>query len=396
MSSPLKIAHVSPPIRLAQGGVVRAVLDMAGEMARQGHDVTLATWDAADAPKEWSNGHTGVPRVMRIDAPGRLGRFTPGAVKLLKRLFGSCDAVHLHTPWELSNIHAARLCRELGRPYVVSIHGMLDDWSMSQSWAKKRVFLALAARRMLERAYAVHCTAEAELSQSRRWYPGGRGVVVPLVFDLGPYRELPGPGVARGAFGIDAERPVVLFLSRMHVKKGVHILVEAAKILAERGDTFQVLIAGTGDEGYTQRVRRQIDELGLGSRVRLLGMVGGVEKVSLYQAASVFALPTSQENFGFVLPEALACGVPAVTTRGVDTWPELEASGAAVIADQTASAFAGAIGGLLADPERRARMGRLGREFVLGTLDPVAVSARYASLYAEAAGRPVVSSMTHG
>lgn len=386
MTDSLKVAHLAPPIRLEQGGVVRAVLDMASQLTSQGHDVTLATWDTTDAPNEWTNGRTGVPRLLRIDPPGFLGRPTPAATKLLTRLFKACHAVHLHTPWEPANIHAASLCRSLGVPYIVSVHGMLDDWSMAQRSLKKRIYLALAARRMLERAAHVHCTAEAELTQSKRWYPRGTGRVVPLVFDLAPYRNLPGPDLARNAFTIDAARPVVLFLSRIHVKKGVHILVDAMKILAGRGVDAQLLIAGTGDEDYTRQITDQIASLGLTGRARLLGMVKGPEKVSLYQAADLFALPTSQENFGFVLPEALACGTPAITTKGVDTWPELESSGSTLIADQTAEAFADAIATLLAQPDRRQEMGKKGRTWVLEALDPDAVARRYADLYREAAG----------
>lgn len=388
MTRPLKIAHVSSPIRLELGGVVRAVLDLAAETAKQGHDVTLATWDATDVPKNWNHGRTGVPRVITIEPPARLGKPTPKAVESLNRLIGACDVVHLHTPWEPVNIHVAKLCRSLGKPYVVSIHGMLDDWCMTQRTLKKRLYLALAARTMLEKAAAVHCTAQAELDQSKRWYPKGRGAVVPLVFDIEPYRTLPGPELAREEFSIDPAIPVVLFLSRVHVKKGVHVLVDAAKQLADSGTDAQFLIAGTGDEDYTNQINAQIKSLGLKNTVRMLGMVRGTEKVSLYQAADVFALPTSQENFGFVLPEALVCETPAITTRGVDTWPELEASGSTLIVEQTAHAFAEAIRTLLADEARRESMGKAGRQWVLGSLEPAVVAQQYESLYRTAAGEP--------
>ncbi len=386
MTEHLKVTHIAPPIRLELGGVVRAVLDLAGSLASHDHDVALATWDAADVPIEWAPGKSGVPRIVRFDTPGPLGKPTPKAHETLRRLISSSDVVHLHTPWELLNIHAARICRSLGKPYIVSIHGMLDDWSMSQRTLKKRIYLALAARKMLERAHAVHCTAQAELDQSKRWYPRGTGTVVPLVFDIEPYRNLPGPEIARKKFQIDADRPVVLFLSRIHVKKGVHILVDAAKELLGRGIDAQFLIAGTGDESYAAQICQQIDSLGLKDRVRMLGMVRGAEKVSLYQCADAFALPTSQENFGFVLPEALACAVPAITTKGVDTWPELEASGSTLIVDQTPSAFADAIALLLSENTRRAEMGSAGRDWVLRALDPDTVAKQYANLYRSAAG----------
>ena len=379
----MNILHVVSELVLEHGGVVRAVLDLADRTARSGHAVAVASWNAPDAPESWRT-PTGSPRLVELARPGRTGAFDAATTAALRTEIGRADVVHLHTPWEPANRVVAKLCRELRTPYVLTVHGMLDDWCMSQKALKKRVYLALGGRALLEGAAAVHCTAQAELDQSRVWFPKGRGTIVPLVFDVEPYTNLPGPGLAREAFGLDADTPVVLFLSRLHLKKGVHILVKAAKHLADSGVEAQTVIAGVGDEAYTQGLRSQIAGLGLTDRVRLVGMVKGETKVSLYQAADVFALPTSQENFGFVLPEALACGTASITTKGVDIWPELEASGGAVIVEQTAEAFATAIAELLVDEPRRRTMGEAGRGWVLRELEPAAVSRRYDALYAEA------------
>lgn len=381
----MNILHLIGTINLEHGGVVRAVIDLAHQTAAAGHRVAIASWDAPDAPAEWRTPDAD-PRLVLIDAPVGTGRLTPDAHTALRREIDRADVVHLHTPWEPINRAVARICREARTPYVITLHGMLDDWCMAQKGIKKRAYLALlGGRALLEHAAAVHCTAQAELDQSRKWFQRGNGVVAPLVFDIAPYRDLPGPHIARERFDIDPEQPVVLFLSRLHVKKGVHLLIKAAHHLDRAGVDCTTLIAGVGDDTYTNALRAQIQSLGLDSRVRLLGMVRGTEKVSLYQAADLFALPTSQENFGFVLPEALACATPAITTRGVDIWPELDASGSTAIIDQSAEAFAGTIGELIADPDRRHAMGQAGRRWVLSELDPTAVRARYERIYTDAA-----------
>jgi glycosyltransferase involved in cell wall biosynthesis len=115
--------------------------------------------------------------------------------------------------------------------------------------------------------------------------------------------------------------------------------------------------------------------------VRFLGFVSGVEKVSLYQAADVLVLPTSQENWGFVLVESLACGTPVVTTKGVDIWPELQSSGGALIVPAEARAMAEAVGGLLSDPARRRAMGEIGRRWVFETLGADRVARGYEAMY---------------
>ena len=381
----MKILHVMSRLRLEDGGVVRAVIDLAGASAEAGHSVAVATWDGADAPETW-NGSAGCPRLVTFDQPTRTGSLSLSAAGVVRDEIRAADVVHLHTPWDQVNRTVGRLCESLETPYVVSIHGMLDDWSMSQRGLKKRFYLAYAGRRLLERAAFVHCTAGAELEQSKVWYPRGTGRVVPLVFDIEPYRELPGPELARESFDIDSGTPTVLFLSRIHVKKGVHVLVKAAAHLRDAGVECRTLIAGTGDLAYESGIRSQIDAMKLGDRVRLLGMVKGQEKVSLYQAADVFALPTSQENFGFVLPEALACGTPAITTKGVDIWPELEGSGSTMIVEQTHEAFAEAIAGLLVDDERKRDMGNKGRAWVIDYLEPTSVQRMYDAMYADAVG----------
>lgn len=378
----LSIAHVLARVRLEEGGVVRAVLDLAGALAGAGHRVTLLTFDNADAPPEWSQSG---PTVVRLPGgAGPTGRLGADARAAVRQHLADADALHLHTPWETVNLAFAAEARRAGVPYVLSVHGMLDDWSMAQRTLKKRLYLALAGRRLLERAGAVHCTAEAELAQARRWFPRGRGVVAPLLMDLEPFRELPGPDEARDAFDLPAGSPVVLFLSRVHEKKGVDVLLDAFAALRERRPDATLVVAGPGEASYVERMRAIARERGVADHVRFPGMVGGSRKLSLYQAASVFALPTSQENFGLVLPEALACSTPLVTTRGVDIWPELERSGGAVIVDRNARAFADALESLLADDARRETMGRAGRDWALRELDGARVVGRYITMYEEA------------
>lgn len=381
----MKLVHYLPRIRLAEGGVVRAVLDMAALLAMRGHAVTVATHDAADAPPEWRSGGPRIALIPTPKYPG--GLMSDRQLRALHPLIQESDVVHLHTPWERTNLQIARRCRRLGTPYVVTIHGMLDDWCMSQKGPKKRLFLALGGRAMLDHAAWVHCTAEAERRQASRYF-SSPGVVIPLVLDLAEYRSLPGTGPAAEAFpgaarALASGEPILLFLSRLHPKKGVEALIDAAIRLRDRGALARVLIAGPGEADYQRALRARAGPLG--ERVEFLGLVGGRAKVALYQCATVFVLPTSQENFGFVVPEALACGVPAITTRGVDIWPELEASGGAIIADPpTPEVIADHIGALIADPARRDRMGRSGREWVLAMLNPDRIVGQFEEAYARA------------
>lgn len=391
----MNVVHYLPRIVLAEGGVVRAVLDVCEVGAARGHGITLITHDVSDAPAAWRRGERSSEEEyvrMRVCDPPRLplGFFSKSQLAALDDVVAAADVVHLHTPWERANVQLAHLATRHGKPYVLTVHGMLDDWCMAQRGLKKRVYLSLAGRRLLDGAAAVHCTAEAERAQASKWFDASRAVVIPLIFDLGPFRTLPGPGPARASFGIaESTEPVVLFLGRLHPKKGVEVLIDAIAALVAEGVSVTALIAGTGEAEYEARLRERVRSRGMEveRRVRFLGLVKGVEKVSLLELADVFVLPTSQENFGLVIPEALACRTPVVTTRGVDIWPTIQGAGCAVVVDPVSPrTIADAVKGLLADPSRLRAMGEAGREWVFTALDSGRIMEQYEAMYGAAVG----------
>ncbi len=374
---PQRVLHYLDAIREEAGGVVRSVLDLCAAVAPRGVEVTLATFDPQDIPPAWGTQSPEAPRVVQLQ------RDDPGIAELVSQ----SDVVHLHTPWDRFNLRVAGLCRKQQVPYLVTPHGMLDDWSMSQKGFKKRVYWRIAARRLLEGAWRVHCTAEGEAQQARKWYPRGESAVLPLVVDIPRDDELPGPAGARQAYDFLAgERPTLLFLSRLHPKKGVELLLEATEQSIASIPQLQLVVAGPGEASYVESLVHLAHSLGIAERTHFVGMVQGDLKYSLYQACDLFVLPTQQENFGLVLPEAMLCSTPVVTTRGVDIWPEIAQAGGRVV-DRTPEAFAATIVELLSDRERLAVLGDRCRQMTRQWLDPERVAASYVELYNSAANR---------
>lgn len=387
----MKIVHFLDDIRLESGGVVRAVLDYVKLLAARGHEVTLVTLHAQDVPASWREGGAGLPRVVELPRDRRsFGLMSKAGVEAFERVLREAEVLHLHGPWERTNAQAAGAARRLGVGYVLSVHGMLDEWSVAQEALKKKVYHALVARRMLGGAAVVHVTADDEGRQAARWIPKGPAVeVLPILVDFDDYRELPEASLALERIeGVPAEGPRVLFLSRVHPKKGVENAIGMLPMLAERGHRPSLLIAGTGPSAYRHGLEALATELAVRDRVHFLGMVKGMEKIALYRLCDVYVLPTSQENFGIVLPEALACETPVVTTKGTDIWREIEGSGGGVIVEQRPEGFAKAVGDLLDDEERRAAMGRAGREWVFRHLDPERILDGLEAVYGRAAANP--------
>jgi glycosyltransferase involved in cell wall biosynthesis len=372
-----RCVHYLRNIRLQEGGVARAVLDTCSLLAKRGHDVTLLTVDARDVPSAWRTSEKKLPRAVAIPAP----RFGAPMTMEAESAIRSAHVLHLHTPWELSNLSLARCAKRLHVPYIVSVHGMLDRWSLRQKWLKKRLFLAWVGRRFLTGAARVHCTAVAELEQAARLLRPDSGVVIPCPIDLSAFVELPGPKRALSDYPeLTGVVPSLLFLSRLHPKKRPDLLIEAAAIMARAGQHCQVILAGPGDAGYVAWLRQRALQSGLERRVLFTGMVDGLTKISLFQAADVFVLPTSQENFGIVLVEAMAAGTPVVTTRGVDIWQELQGAGA-VIVDQDPDQIATAIGSLVTDLPKAKERGREGRAWAFRELDADRVIGAYERMY---------------
>jgi glycosyltransferase involved in cell wall biosynthesis len=370
-------------MRLERGGVVRTILDSCKVLAARGHDVTLVAFKSPDIPADW-NGKDGKPNVVSVPASLSSNFFVaPRALQIWRELISAGGVAHMHGPWTGSNMQMSRVARQMGVPYVVSIHGMLDDWSMRQRRFKKRVYLTVGGRRYLRAASRLHYTAAAERDQAERWVPGSTPVVLPCLVDLAPFESLPGRQPARAAFqGLDGDDPKILYLSRLHEKKGVHLLIEAVSMLRQRGRKFKLLIAGTGDPNYEHQLREQTSRLQLDDVVKFLGLVTGVPKVSLYQAADVFVLPTQQENYGLVLIEALAAGTPVLTTRGTDIWQDIVAAGG-FITEYNPAAIAASLEKLLEDRASLPATGQRGREWVMNNLNTEKLAGDYERLYAE-------------
>lgn len=390
----VRILHYLCTCRVEDGGVPKAAIDLADHCARAGSQVRFLTWDPQVCPQSWKDGtarNVTLRVVPRPSLPGAI--FDPAQLAVFEDEIKACDVLHLHAMWTPSNVQLAIAAKALGKAYIISPHGMLDDWCMDQNPLVKRGFLALVGTATLQNAAFVHCTAEAEFAQARRWIPHARGLILPLVMDLDPYRVLPGPQLAQGRFGLKSDVPQLLFLSRVHPKKGVGILIRAAALLRDRDVKFDLLIAGPDEGDYGQRMRRLAEELSLGACVRFLGPVVGADKVSLYQHADVFVLPSFQENFGFVFFEALAAGTAVVTTRNVDTWEELvNCGGSRAFAmgaseQQSAIVLAETLEELVRSRSELTAMGARGREWVLEQLDAATLIRRYQTAYARAAGK---------
>lgn len=286
--------------------------------------------------------------------------------------FGGPDRpclVHSHGVWQPANHWAAWAARRWDVPLIIHPRGMLEPWALDQKGLKKRFALALFQRADLDLARVLVATSEMEYANLRRLGLRQPVAVLPNGVELpagpggGDSILEPGPrgGSQSASLGSDRER-VLLFLSRVHPKKGLLVLVRAWQALAPAG--WRLRIAGPDEDGHAVEVARLVEQFGLGGEIDLVGPVEGEFKVALYREADLFVLPTFSENFGVVVAEALAAGVPVITTRGAP-WADLETYGCGWWIETGVSPLVDALRAAtgLSD-EARAAMGERGRVYV--------------------------------
>ncbi len=242
-----------------------------------------------------------------------------GFYRLVRALHDPLEPSVLHdTGLWLPNNHAcAMAARQLRLPYVSSPRGMLAPWSLQYRGFKKRLAWALYQHRDLGTARLLHATSAQEAGELHAL--GLRQPIAVIPNGVALPQTIPGPS-STAQFPGDGER-TALFLSRLHPKKGLLDLVQAWAVVQPIG--WRMLIGGGDERGHRAEVEAAVRERGLTGQFQFIGEVAERAKWSLYRDADLFILPSHSENFGLVVAEALASGVPVITTRGTP-WREVE------------------------------------------------------------------------
>lgn len=226
------------------------------------------------------------------------------------------DIVHVNCCWLPACAAVQRIAQKRGYKVVLTPHGMLEPWIIKRHyWTRKVPALWLYQKAAVQRADCVQATAESERDNLLKLGYNSNIKVVRLGID---------------AESIEMKRSwkksrQILFLSRVHVKKGINFLVEAADVLRNELQGYKILVAGEGDADYVEAMKRMICDRGLQDIVQLIGGVYGDEKWRLFQTSDFFVLPTHSENFGLAIAESLASGTPVITTVGTP-WSDLNSS----------------------------------------------------------------------
>lgn len=298
----MKILTFIVDIDNTHGGPSRSVPILVKGLAEEGVDITLMTFRTDDMNTHALDGTTAKLKILEQGASiNEIESF------ILNERF---DLIQMQSMWAPIYHKVAKIARKHNIPYIITPRGMLEPWSLSQSKWKKKIAMLLYQMNDLQKASCIFTTAEMEGQHVREL-----GVNVPM-------SVIPN-GIETDGYAcrtsMDGVKKQILFLSRIHVKKGIELLIDAfKKVIDERFEfrDWSVVIVGNGESDYIESLKLKVKSLVLEDCIKILPPVFGDAKTKLYQESSLFCLPSYSENFGMVIAEAMSCGVPAITTNG--------------------------------------------------------------------------------
>jgi glycosyltransferase involved in cell wall biosynthesis len=333
----MKILHLIHSADPESGGPVENIRQLASIYLAHNIEAEVLTFDPPDAP--YLEGFPTKVRTLGATHAGKYG-YSPKLVSWLRQNHQEYDCVIVNGIWQYHSYACWLALHKTQTPYVVFTHGMLDPWFKRHypfKHLKKWLYWPWAEYRVLRDAKAVVFTSDEECALAAKsfWlyrvnpFVVGYGTRVPK-FDLQALRN---GFFAR--FPDLCNKRLAIFIGRIHPKKGCDLLIEAFQRSLARDPEWHLFIVGPDQVGWQADLERLSGTLDIKDRITWAGMLRDERKWGALAASEVFVLPSHQENFGIVVAEALACGVPVLISNQVNIWREIESENAGFVEQDT-------------------------------------------------------------
>lgn len=377
----MKVLHVIRGLANSSG-TTHIVVPLSEEQARQGCRVSVFHVDKGDGPPIEPDPtlveSCCFPASVPLDNPG----ISLGFARAIDRRIAEFDVVHIHAVWNFPTWWAMRAAGKSGVPYMVAPQGSFEPWALAQNRWGKQIYGVFTERPLLRRATWLQALSATEAEQFRRAGLCAPAVIVPNGIDPRVFvRQV--PRLAE-RLRLAPGQQTLLFLARLHPKKGLDILLDAfARLAVARADITLVIAGHDAGSGYAAMVREWIVGRGLASRCCLIGEVKGAEKYAILGGADAFVLSSYSEGLPVAVVEAMAAGLPVVITAHCHL-PEVAEWGAGYVVDADAEAVAGALAALFSDPVRARAMGERAKRLVADRFTWDVIARRLTAVYAQA------------
>ena len=317
----MKVLHIIPTLSPEHGGPSESVWRLVNGLQQQRlADVSLWTTDVDTSIKHIDQCQKQFPSAVFFGGLRRpLKEFSVDFTAELLRHAKQFELIHIHSVFNYISLVSASICLRRKIPYVISPRGMFQPWSLKQNEFAKKLYRLAILDRHVRGARGVHATSALEMESLQREFPSARIANIP-----NPLPQMHGsapPFLER--FPEFKNKRILLYLSRIHPKKGVIELLEAWRRVTDDFPAWHLVLIGPGRPAHVKVMQTSITRLNLSQRVAWLGPLFGAERDEAYRAAELFIQPSFQENFGNSIAEALASSCPVITTRETP-WKILE------------------------------------------------------------------------
>jgi glycosyltransferase involved in cell wall biosynthesis len=300
------------------------------------------------------------------------------------------QGVHIHGLWEAATSVATASARQAGVPYILSAHGMLEPWALDQKRVKKLVYAALVERGNVARARCLHALTRAEARQFADFGARSPIAVIPNAVDVPLHAQAES---FLEQFPALLGKRIVLYIGRLHPKKGLDLLIDAWSRLAASFPAAHLVLAGPDCDGTRTGLEDQVARSGVGDSVLFAGMLRGDMKWSALAAAEAFVLPSWSEGLSMSALEAMGMGLPVIVTRPCNM-PEVLEHAAGWEIEPDREQLTAALRELLRNEQaENAAIGRRGAGLIVTRYTPAVVARQMSELYAWAAGGKVPASV---
>lgn len=315
----MKILHIIPSIATVRGGPTPATLELVRSLLRLGIDAEIVTTndngdELLDVQLNQRSEFEGIPVWFFSKAffdPIKEFCFSSSLTKWLWKNINKYDLVHVHAVFSYPCTVAMTIARIKKIPYIVRPNGLLCTWSLQQSSLKKKIYMALIERANINCSDAIEFTSSLEQREVSCLALKAESFIVPYGISISPIISDARTRL-RKLIQVDPNEPIILFLSRIHPKKGLEYLIPALGKLIDRPFTF--ILAGSGSEDYEVQINNLLSKHNLHKRTYLPGFVEGEAKELLLQGSDIFALTSYSESFGLAVLEGIASGLSIIVT----------------------------------------------------------------------------------
>lgn len=372
-------------------GIAVAVVSLARQLQKH-HEVVLAS-SVSHGDEEGTHAFlNGLSHRLFRQSLGLPRTVSPALGYYFEQEVGSFDLVHTHGLWRFPQWAATQAAHRYKVPYIVSPHGMCEPFELRNKAWKKKLFFQLFERRILEQAAAIHAITDAERNHCEQLHNGNNIRVIPNGVEIAsPVTSHSLQEFLPETSSITPQHQLILYLGRLHPKKGLNLLLPAFAKVLERHPKSRLVLAGPDPIGYKATLVEMSDALRLRDKVLFPGMVSGPTKLALLQRADLFVLPSYSEGFSMSVLEALAAARPVVITHQC-YFDRVEEERCGRVVATSPLQIAQAINDLLdLEPTIRAEMGLRGRSLVERFFTWPVIAQQMSDLYQTTARKQPVS-----